>query len=109
MFVPILLVEDDGAAAAAMSKALGQSGFCPVVAPSAHHRVRFRGGAKEPMLRAAAFFAVIGLALLTLAMSAVLYLVTDVVYRSTVAALVAGGFGIAVGLLWFVLPQRDGR
>lgn len=39
MFVPILVVEDDGAAAAAISKSLGQSGFCPVVAPSAHHAV----------------------------------------------------------------------
>ena len=39
MFVPILVVEDDSAAAEAMSRTLGQSGFCPVVAPSAHHVV----------------------------------------------------------------------
>ena len=76
-----------------------------LIAPTAHHRLRFRATVKEHLVKAATVYAVIGLALLAVAMSAVLFLITDVLYRSSVAAAVAGGFGLLVSLLWFVVPR----
>lgn len=75
-----------------------------LVAPSAHHRVRFRSGVKEPLLRVANVFAIIGLVLLAFAVSAVSYVVIGMVDGSPVPQLVAGGLaGLAV-VTWFVLP-----
>jgi hypothetical protein len=75
-----------------------------LIAPSAHHRLRFRGNVKEHLLRAANVFAVVGLALLALAMSAVTYVVTDLVYPGDLPALVAALLIGAFALVWFVLP-----
>ncbi len=74
------------------------------IAPSAHHRLRFRSGVKEHLLAAANVLAIIGLALLAFAVTAVTYVITDVIYPGTlpktVAAVLAGAFAI----VWFVMP-----
>ena len=75
-----------------------------LMAPSAHHRMRFRRQVKESMLKAASVYALIGLVLLAVAMSAVLFLITDLLYDSDVAGAVAGGIGAAVVVFWFVVP-----
>lgn len=75
-----------------------------LIAPSAHHRIRFRAKVKEAMVKASTVYALIGLGLLAVAVSAVLFLVTDVLYQSDVAALIAGSFGALVMLFWFVVP-----
>jgi Family of unknown function (DUF6328) len=75
-----------------------------LMAPTAHHRLRFRSGVKEELLRAANIFAIVGLVLLAFAMAAVTYVITDVVYPGTlprtISAVLAGMFAI----VWFVLP-----
>jgi predicted neutral ceramidase superfamily lipid hydrolase len=76
-----------------------------LIAPSAHHRVRFRSKAKEQLLIAAGVYALIGLGLLALAMSASLWLLTDVLYDSVLASWTAGGLGAATLLFWFVVPR----
>jgi hypothetical protein len=74
-----------------------------LVAPTAHHRLRFRAAVKEHLLRVATVLASVGLALLTFAVSAVTYVITDLVYPGaalrTVAAVLAGAFVV----MWFVL------
>jgi len=75
-----------------------------LIAPSAHHRLRFRSPVKEHLVKAANVYAITGLGLLVLAIATSLYLVTDVVYDATAASLTAGAFGIVVGLFWFVVP-----
>jgi hypothetical protein len=75
-----------------------------LIAPSAHHRLRFRSKAKEQLLKAASSFAIIGLTLLAAAMSTTLYLITDVVYDSSIAALTAGTLGALTVVLWFLVP-----
>lgn len=75
-----------------------------LIAPSAHHRLRFRSRAKEQLLKASSVYAVVGLALLAAAMSTSLFLITDVVYDSTTAALTAGAIGALTGVFWFVVP-----
>jgi Family of unknown function (DUF6328) len=75
-----------------------------LMAPTAHHRLRFRSGVKEQLLHVANVFAIVGLVLLAFAMAAVTYVITDVVYPGTlprtVSAVLAGMFAV----VWFVLP-----
>ncbi len=75
-----------------------------LIAPAAHHRLRFRAAVKEHLLRVANVLATVGLALLAFAVSAVTYVITDLVYPGaaprTVAAVLAGAFVV----VWFVLP-----
>ena len=75
-----------------------------LIAPTAHHRLRFRAPVKEHLLRVANVLTIVGLVLLAFAVSAVTFVVTDVIYPGsaprTVAAVLAGAFV----LVWFVLP-----
>jgi Family of unknown function (DUF6328) len=75
-----------------------------LIAPTAHHRLRFRSRIKEQLLQAANIFAIVGLLFLAYAMGAVTYVITDVIYPGTapriVTAVLAGSFAI----VWFVLP-----
>jgi hypothetical protein len=75
-----------------------------LMAPTAHHRLRFRSGVKESLLRVANTFALVGVALLAVAMSMVTYLITDVLYDSTAAAVAAACLGGAFVVVWFVVP-----
>jgi hypothetical protein len=75
-----------------------------LIAPSAYHRLRWRQRDKERMLETSNHMAVVGLAFLALAMSAVVYVITSVVYSRGAAAGVAGGMAGVVSWLWFWLP-----
>jgi hypothetical protein len=75
-----------------------------LVAPTAHHRLRFRSGVKEDLLRTANVFAIVGLVLLAFAVSAVSYVVIGIVDASPVPQLVAAGLATLAALTWFVLP-----
>jgi amino acid transporter len=74
------------------------------IAPSAYHRLRWREKNKERMLRTANRLAIAGLAAVAVAISASLFLVTDVLlprsWAGGVTALAALGFALA----WFALP-----
>jgi hypothetical protein len=81
-----------------------------LIAPTAHHRLRFRSGVKEQLLRVANLFAVIGVALIAVAVSLVMYLITTLLYDSTAAAVATACLGAAFGIVWFVVPlayRRD--
>lgn len=75
-----------------------------LMAPTAHHRIRFRDHVKAQMLRVVNKLAIGGLALLAAAMACVLWLIVDVVYGATWAAWIAAVFGAAIVALWFVVP-----
>jgi Na+/H+-dicarboxylate symporter len=75
-----------------------------LIAPSAHHRLRFRSGVKEHLLRVANVLMVVGLTLLAYAVSAVTYVVTDVIYPGSLAQVVAAMMAGAFVIVWFVLP-----
>ena len=75
-----------------------------LIAPSAHHRMRFRHGSKEQILKVANALALAGLLFLALAIAAAIYVVTHALYASNVAALVAGAIGAGTIVLWFAVP-----
>ena len=75
-----------------------------LIAPSAYHRIRWREHDKEHMLETANRLTIAGLAMLALAISASVFLITDILFdlweAVLVNTLVAGGFA----WLWYGLP-----
>jgi hypothetical protein len=72
--------------------------------PAAYHRIRFRQGDKERMLRLSNTFAIVGLALLTLAMATVVFLITNVLYGVVAAIPVSLVVLLVLGFSWFAIP-----
>ncbi|HEY8373254.1 MAG TPA: DUF6328 family protein [Pseudonocardiaceae bacterium] len=75
-----------------------------LIAPAAWHRILFRRGQREMLVRYGNTFAVLGLALLAAALTGVVLLVADVVWGGWRAVLVTVLAGLAYGLLWFLAP-----
>jgi hypothetical protein len=72
--------------------------------PAAYHRIRFRQGDKEQMLRLSNTFAIVGLALLAVAMATVVFLITNVLYGAGAAIAVGLAVLLVLGLSWFAVP-----
>ncbi len=72
--------------------------------PAAYHRIRFRQGDKERMLRVSNVFAIAGLVLLTFAMACVVFLITNVIYGLAAALPVALLALALLGFSWFAVP-----
>jgi uncharacterized membrane protein YhaH (DUF805 family) len=75
-----------------------------LMSPTAFHRLRWRQRDKEAMLRIANVFAVIGLAALAVAISLASYLIADLLFGETGAAVTVGVTAALLAVLWFVLP-----
>jgi amino acid transporter len=75
-----------------------------LIAPSAYHRLRWRERDKERMLRISNQLAIAGVAAIAVAMTASVYLVTDVLFSTTVAWLVSLACAVLLALCWFALP-----
>jgi Na+/melibiose symporter-like transporter len=75
-----------------------------LIAPTAYHRIRFRNRDKEALLRIANAFAIIGVFFLAVAMTAVVFLVTDLIFKGTFTAVVTALTAALFALVWFVLP-----
>jgi fatty acid desaturase len=76
-----------------------------LIAPAANHRLLFREGVKEAMLRAANRLAIAGFTTLALGIGLSLYLVTTMVYETRTAVLVAIAIGLLTVFAWFVFPR----
>ena len=77
-----------------------------LIAPSAYHRITFRHQDKEHLVVLANRLAIAGLALLAVAMSGAVILVTDVLFASRTTIAVGLLVGLAFALLWYALPLR---
>ena len=75
-----------------------------LIAPSAYHRLRWREGDKERMLRIANALAIAGTVFLALAMTGVVLLITDLLFEAWWAALVTALTAGAFGWFWYGLP-----
>ena len=75
-----------------------------LVAPSSWHRLRFRAGDKKRMLFVSNRMAIAGMALVALAMSGTVYLVTDMLLHAKWAAAIAAAHGLWFTVFWYVVP-----
>jgi uncharacterized membrane protein len=75
-----------------------------LTAPSAYHRVRFRHGDEERLLRVSNRFALAGLAAIAVSLTAAVFLVADLLHPGKIAALVAAAAAVLIILSWLVLP-----
>jgi hypothetical protein len=75
-----------------------------LIAPSAHHRLLWREGDKEQILRTANLLAIAGTVFLAIGMTAVVFLIGDILFKAwwagLTAAVAAGGFA----WFWYGLP-----
>jgi len=77
-----------------------------LIAPTVHHRIQFRQQDKERIVMGANRLAVVGLSLLAVAMTGAIMLITDMLYRATTVAIVAGGVALVFALVWYSVPIR---
>jgi hypothetical protein len=75
-----------------------------LIAPSAHHRLRWRAGEKERLVRIGNVTALWGTVFLAAAIVLALYVVTNILFTSDLALLTAGAAVVVFAVLWYVLP-----
>jgi len=75
-----------------------------LIAPSAYHRIRWRQRDKEQMLESSNRLAIVGTAFLALGMTATVFLITDVLFASTAAAVVTAATALIFAWFWYGLP-----
>jgi Family of unknown function (DUF6328) len=80
-----------------------------LLGPVAYHRLVFRQGRKEALVRAASVMAISGLAVVGLAVSAAVLLVTGFVASGLTAAVITVVVFGMFGLLWFAFPLTRRR
>lgn len=83
---------------------LAASATALLTAPAAWHRILFREGRREDILRAGNRTVLAGLVCLAAAVSDVVALIAKVVYGPIAMAVVGGLVAAAFGVLWFVVP-----
>jgi MFS family permease len=80
-----------------------------LLGPVAYHRLVFRRGQKERVVRAANTMALLGLAAVSLAVSSAVLLVTSYVATALPAALITAFIAALFGGLWFAFPLARHR
>ena len=75
-----------------------------LTAPSSYHRLRFRSGNKEHLVRVGGRLAILGIAAFAVALEAVVLLVFDYVASRGAAIAVTVCFALLVAVLWYGLP-----
>jgi hypothetical protein len=75
-----------------------------LIAPSAYHRLRFRQQDKQQMLVTSNRLAIAGLAFLALAITGVVLLITDVLFKSATVIVVTSGVALLFAVTWYLLP-----
>lgn len=99
-------IDADGHVAYLLAVSLAGLASVVLIAPSVHHRLRFREGAKEDLLHTATRLALVGSACLGLAIGCALYVVGDAAFPSTWARWIGPALVVVAGYTWFVLPRR---
>jgi hypothetical protein len=84
-----------------------------LIAPTTYHRLLFRQGNKERILKDSNKLVIAGTVFLAPAMSAAVFVITDVLFHSEVAGVVASLVAAAFFALWYAFPLirrvRSGR
>jgi hypothetical protein len=75
-----------------------------LIAPSAQHRLRWRAGEKEQLLRIGNQMALWGTVFLAAAIVLALYVVTNILFTSDLALWTAAAAVVVFAGLWYILP-----
>jgi hypothetical protein len=75
-----------------------------LIAPSAQHRILWRAGDKEALLKRANVLAILGTMFLALSITGAVWVVTDLIYDQAPTALVTAGVAGVFAWIWFVAP-----
>jgi Kef-type K+ transport system membrane component KefB len=75
-----------------------------LIAPSAHHRLRWRAGEKERLVRVGNQMAIVGTVFLAAAIVLALYVITDVLFTTNLAVMTAIVALVVFAVLWYVVP-----
>ena len=75
-----------------------------LIAPSVHHRLLFRQRKRAYLVRVGTSLAIVAAAFLAVGLTAILVLVSNVVFGTIAAVAVGTGAAIVVTLVWFALP-----
>jgi hypothetical protein len=80
-----------------------------LIAPSVHHRLLWREGVKEQILKTSNALAIAGAAFLAVGMSAAVFLIADILFGVPWAALTSGIIAAGIVWFWYGLPllRRD--
>ena len=80
-----------------------------LIAPSVHHRLLWREGVKEQILRTSNALAIAGAGFLAVGMSAAVFLISDILFGRSWAALTTAIVAAGVVWFWYGLPllRRD--
>jgi Family of unknown function (DUF6328) len=76
-----------------------------LIAPSAQHRLRWRAGEKERLLRIGNQMALWGTVFLAAAIVLALYVVTNILFTSDLALWTAAAAVVVFAVLWYILPM----
>jgi amino acid transporter len=77
-----------------------------LIAPSSYHRLRWRDHDKERMLVVSNWLTIAGLTLLAVAITAVVFVITDFLFHRAWAAAFTALVALAFLVLWYGLPLR---
>ncbi|GGO64255.1 DUF6328 family protein [Nonomuraea cavernae] len=77
------------------------------IAPATQHRVLFRQGMKETLVRRSNLYGIAGALALAVAMTAATMLVVDYLFDGTVAIITAGVVALLALWAWFIQPALD--
>lgn len=78
-----------------------------LIAPSVHHRVLFRHGEKRYLVKMGNRLAIIAMALVTVGLTGILLLISNVLFGGVTAAIVAVVALVGVATLWFGVPLHQ--
>ena len=82
------------------------TGLLLLLAPASYHRVQFRRGDKESMMRIANVEALTALVVISLAIAGTVFLITDLLFTTVAAVVVAAVIWSITGTLWWAVPIR---
>src|SRR5262245_35788482 len=87
-----------------------------LMAPTSYHRIRFRQGDKERMLRTSNRFTIVGIVFLALSVSLAVVLTADMMFGLATAVIIGVGAFAFLVWIWFAIPlarrlrdEDDGR
>jgi hypothetical protein len=81
-----------------------------LIAPTAYHRIQFRSRDKERMLKTSNALAIVGTFFLAVALTLVVFVITDILFGAPWSQVVTGATGLLFAALWYALPlARRGR